>query len=471
MDLDDIWDEPLTQSPPRSAPAGDAATPPPRSPAKRRRTNLFLASDSEGENDASANQPTYRARTPKKAVPDIDALFDDIDADVGGEDDDGLGELAPALDLDQLRRQAEARHARGPPLTPHEILPSSSPTRELEDDAEGGAGAGGKKKDGDGLEGNKKRKIAKLDDARLLGSNGFPALIKQAKGFKPRGKGHEVSDLNRLLQMYQFWTHKMFPKADFHDSVQRVEKLCHSKRMHSALGVWRDEYHGLLNGRKPEELNSDDESGSDKNDEDDEPQTQQRGPSSDAEVPGPEEARSSSPALRPPSSASEFTPAPDDDFDVDAILREEAEARKAAAASKSTPSGAAVTSASTQAASQARPPVGMDDDDDQAMWDELHAFEEDTFPPAKPSNPPASTRTADEDMDMDMDEDVWDVVREMEQEQAAAVQPKPSTAPALPAVPAPSEADTSSASVAEARAEQPGHPAATNDEGWDEMYE
>jgi hypothetical protein len=28
---------------------------------------------------------------------------------------------------------------------------------------------------------------------RLLGERGFPALIKEAKMFKPKGKGHEVS--------------------------------------------------------------------------------------------------------------------------------------------------------------------------------------------------------------------------------------------------------------------------------------
>lgn len=193
MDLDGIWDEPVAQSPPRATQAENTATPVRSSPAKRRRTNLFLSSDSEGDNDAPKDQPTYRTRTPKKKVPDIDALFDDIDDDVGNDDDDdGLGELAPALDIDMLRRQADARHARGPPLTPHEVMPSSSPTRELEGTDAIGSGVGSKKKDGEGLEGNKRRKIAKLDEARLLGSDGLPALIKQAKDFKPRGKGHEV---------------------------------------------------------------------------------------------------------------------------------------------------------------------------------------------------------------------------------------------------------------------------------------
>lgn len=249
MDLDDIWDEPLAPSPPRTAPAAASAPGSPARPSQgaRKRTTLFLSSDSEGEGaGGAATKGHYRPRTPKKVPKDIEALFDDLD-DVPADDDDAPGELAPALDLDALRRQADARHARAPPLTPHEILPSSSPSRDV-DDGNGG-GKKGKDDDDDELGGKKKRKpLPKLDEARLLGPQGFPALVKQAKEFKPRGKGHEVrchqsesqlgltrmqvSDLNRLLQVYQFWTHRMYPKGTFHDTVQRVEKLCHSKRMH-----------------------------------------------------------------------------------------------------------------------------------------------------------------------------------------------------------------------------------------------
>ena len=34
-----------------------------------------------------------------------------------------------------------------------------------------------------------------------------------------------------MLQVYQFWTHKLYPKTRFKETVDRVEKLCHSKRM------------------------------------------------------------------------------------------------------------------------------------------------------------------------------------------------------------------------------------------------
>lgn len=38
-------------------------------------------------------------------------------------------------------------------------------------------------------------------------------------------------DLDRVLQIYQFWSHKLYPKTRFKETVDRVEKLCHSKRM------------------------------------------------------------------------------------------------------------------------------------------------------------------------------------------------------------------------------------------------
>lgn len=41
----------------------------------------------------------------------------------------------------------------------------------------------------------------------------------------------QATDLDRVLQIYQFWSHKLYPKTRFKETVDRVEKLCHSKRM------------------------------------------------------------------------------------------------------------------------------------------------------------------------------------------------------------------------------------------------
>ncbi len=177
MSLDEIWDEPVSNSP---RPASSSRP----SPSKRRRTTLFLSSDED--NDDAPATTHYRKRTPEKR-PEIEALFDTLD-----DEDDVFGGLAPSLDLDTLRKQAESHAAKNPSLTPHAILPSSSPPRDIGDEKEDGdqnksKGKGNK----DGL--HKRKPIPRLDEARLLGPDGFPALVKQAKYFKPRGKGHEVS--------------------------------------------------------------------------------------------------------------------------------------------------------------------------------------------------------------------------------------------------------------------------------------
>lgn len=159
------------------------------SPAKRRRTTLFLSSDSEDDSQPKSSKPISTQqppRTPQKRA-DIEALFDGLD------DDDAFQDLGPSLNIDQLRKQAAANL---PSLTPHEILPSSSPPRDFGGDdgdaRDGGAGARGKDKDKDGDGLHKRKVVVKLDDARLLSPDGFPALVKQAKHFKPRGKGHEA---------------------------------------------------------------------------------------------------------------------------------------------------------------------------------------------------------------------------------------------------------------------------------------
>ena len=200
MSIDDIWNTPLDNTPlpaRKDILAAEAIrnTPARPSPAKRRRTTLFLSSDSENDAPSTSKNTRKSQHTPptqsdkQKAL--IDALFDDLD----GEDDDGFKELAPAPSIDELRRQAQAsqrNRTRIPTSTPHQILPSSSPPRDLgpEETEETGKGKGKGKKAEDG---DKKRKpIPRLDETRLVGETGFPALIKQTKDFKPRGKGHEV---------------------------------------------------------------------------------------------------------------------------------------------------------------------------------------------------------------------------------------------------------------------------------------
>ncbi|EMC92737.1 hypothetical protein BAUCODRAFT_125714 [Baudoinia panamericana UAMH 10762] len=81
----------------------------------------------------------------------------------------------------------------------------------------------------------------KLDDNLLLSSNGLPRLRRIAKSkLKFRGKGHECSDIGRLLNTYQLWLDDLYPKAKFKDALAMVEKLGHSKRMQVTRKAWID---------------------------------------------------------------------------------------------------------------------------------------------------------------------------------------------------------------------------------------
>lgn len=202
--IEDIWDAPVDPSSPRPLTTpitidddttDDNEAPRPSKRPRRSSQPLFLADSDEDQPQPTANHTS--------AHPDIDAMFQDIDDD----DDPDLAfqPLAPALDLDTLRRQASAKHARSnplgiklPALTPHAIT-SSSPPRDVDDDGKG-TGKGKGKDDASGKDGERKerKKIARMDETRLVSPAGFPALIFTTKGFVPKGKGHEVSIASRF---------------------------------------------------------------------------------------------------------------------------------------------------------------------------------------------------------------------------------------------------------------------------------
>ena len=50
----------------------------------------------------------------------------------------------------------------------------------------------------------------------------------------------KIEDLKKLLSYYQLWAHKMFPKTQFSDTIEKVEKICHQRRMEAALKGWKD---------------------------------------------------------------------------------------------------------------------------------------------------------------------------------------------------------------------------------------
>lgn len=88
----------------------------------------------------------------------------------------------------------------------------------------------------------KQRKpVLKLDQGRLLSDSGVNKLRKTAKArLKFKGKGHEFSDITRLLNMYQLWLDDMYPRAKFKDGLLMVEKLGHSKKLQIMRKAWID---------------------------------------------------------------------------------------------------------------------------------------------------------------------------------------------------------------------------------------
>ncbi|KAI0273774.1 replication fork protection component Swi3-domain-containing protein [Gloeopeniophorella convolvens] len=419
MDVNDIWDlpaEPAKSYILEDTTAGNNDDDQPTTSARASKGPLFLPSDDE--DDAPATGPGTEDR------PDVNALFDDLE-----NMDDDFQDLAPALDLDALRREADVRNTRAVRAELSATIPAASaaqrttkkgPLDDVDDDGE--------------EEGKKKRKpLPKLDETRLLGKNGFPQLVQDTKGFKPKGKGHESTDLDRVLQTYQFWTHRMYPKTKFKETVERVEKLCHSRRMQVALSVWRDDSKGLTNGlpSRPER-DADSDADSDVVDltrrDDAAADGQERtspGPSSpiarsrlrrrssatsdvdmDSDGPPP-----SSGASHPPTSS----PGRDNaDAELEALLEEEAL------------HGSASAEPASHAWKKAQPGDAGVDDDDDAMWEALDA----AAPPPVPAPPPTSSH-------MDDDEEMWDIMQELEDEQTKKAANKPGPAQPPPPPPPP----------------------------------
>ncbi|KAK6543277.1 chromosome segregation in meiosis- protein [Orbilia ellipsospora] len=88
----------------------------------------------------------------------------------------------------------------------------------------------------------KRKAPTKLTEEMLLGPNGIPYIREHApKKLKFRGKGHEISDLKRLLKFYQIWADNLYPKAKFQDAIELIDKLGSSRSMHNKREEWIQE--------------------------------------------------------------------------------------------------------------------------------------------------------------------------------------------------------------------------------------
>lgn len=204
----------------------------------------------------------------------------------------------------------------------------------------------------------------------------------------------QISDLNRLIRMYQYWAHQMYPRHTFNDTIERVEKLTHSRRMHVclyiscrsafldltasdaqvALGVWHDEARGISRHQAPLEesididgINSDEEEG-------------QAGPSGSRQT--------SEQPTRPPSSTSERTSGPDDDVRMDSVPGEKSTVMQGG---------------------------GDEFDFEVEMWDDTPFTDGPASTSTNPANPPKPlTKPPAPSFNQDEDQDMWDIVDELQ---------------------------------------------------------
>lgn len=80
-----------------------------------------------------------------------------------------------------------------------------------------------------------KRNLPKLDATRLTSERGLPALRHMFDKTKFKGKGHEAEDLKTLIRHMEHWAHRLFPKLQFEDFIDRVENLGNKKEVQTCL--------------------------------------------------------------------------------------------------------------------------------------------------------------------------------------------------------------------------------------------
>ncbi|NWS69216.1 TIPIN protein, partial [Crotophaga sulcirostris] len=80
-----------------------------------------------------------------------------------------------------------------------------------------------------------KRPMPKLDAQRLISERGLPALRHMFDNVKFKGKGHEAEDLKTLMRHMEHWAHRLFPKLQFDDFIDKVESLGNKKEVQTCL--------------------------------------------------------------------------------------------------------------------------------------------------------------------------------------------------------------------------------------------
>ncbi|XP_017763557.1 PREDICTED: protein TIPIN homolog [Eufriesea mexicana] len=81
--------------------------------------------------------------------------------------------------------------------------------------------------------------LPKLNTERLKGPKGIHTIEKYFEGFKFHGQGYEKLDLDRIMKRLEHWGHRLFPKLDFDDFLEKLEKLGTKKDLQVFIKKYR----------------------------------------------------------------------------------------------------------------------------------------------------------------------------------------------------------------------------------------
>ena len=110
---------------------------------------------------------------------------------------------------------------------------------------------GGPKKEEEEKKAKKKANILKVDPAFLVdGPKGLKRLYKRVvmdgdKHFQFKGKGHELSDFNKVMNQLRAWHFEAMPKFQINYFAERLQKAGNEKEVRAFMSKLRLVHKGL----------------------------------------------------------------------------------------------------------------------------------------------------------------------------------------------------------------------------------
>lgn len=141
------------------------------------------------------------------------------------------------LELIGVNENQESDHGSGDELQANDQLEGFQPQNSDDNDPGNNENAGQKVTP----KGPKRAKsnVPRLTTERLRGPKGVHTIEKYFEGFKFHGKGREKEDLDRIMKRLEHWSHRLFPKLNFDDCLEKIENLGVKKDLQVFLKRYR----------------------------------------------------------------------------------------------------------------------------------------------------------------------------------------------------------------------------------------